>query len=680
MTLLAAFYGRDLVGQAGVAAPVGEVTFSVERLTWRAMGGPKLAQVRARGRREDVWGLLNLLRCPVLIYDETAKSKWWGMAKSVEVQESGVSVKVSLDSMANRVRVYYGSLSGAGIIGEQAVTDWVEDTDSSGEYGDKERQGHLSQATDEQAEAYAAAILGRVKYPVASYSFESLQEVSALIECMGWWDTLEWVFYEQLNGKEGYEDVGYGVQSLGKGTSGTGISFGKGMSGTNIAFSVEVVNEGTEEETQYWIRSTTSSLEVFDYNEHIQVSGSVSNNGNFTIIGTSSSGGASGLRVSEAVTTEGAGANVSIRSTDDHWIRNTVSGLGIFQIGEQMQVSGSVSNNGIYTVMGVSSPSDGTSALEVSQDLTVEGAGASVNVRSASKVGQSLQLASAAPWQAAAIRVRLRKEGAPTDRVRVALYTDSSGAPGTMLAEGFLDATVVDTNLNWHRFELDTMITLSLGTTYWVMVEREGGAVDDADYYKLDINTELGYPRGECKVYFTTWTARVPDADLLFIVEGVQETSSQIEDILEAAGQFFAGIQIEDDSGLYSSPYRSGENTALACVTELLESGTINGLRMLAEVDEWRQVRVFEEVAMAAGINYLVRLDGTLEDSMGRVLRNCELPAGVWMKIKDAPMTDQWSLSNSGAVFVEEVNYDGKRDRLSIRVRDEVKQVLEMGL
>jgi len=65
---------------------------------------------------------------------------------------------------------------------------------------------------------------------------------------------------------------------------------------------------------------------------------------------------------------------------------------------------------------------------------------------------------------------------------------------------------------------------------------------------------------------------------------------------------------------------------------------------------------------------------------MGRVLRNCELPAGVWMKIKDAPMTDQWSLSNSGAVFVEEVNYDGKRDRLSIRVRDEVKQVLEMGL
>lgn len=503
------------------------MAWSVDRMAWSAQGGcnravvsglPTRLDTTQRALRNlrrnnveilDVWEALELLRCPVIITDETNFPVWWGYVESAQVQDNKIQVGTSLEKMCNKVRVVYTEVNTAGTIGERAQTDWVQNDTSISEYGTKEGQFTLNQATADQAEARADVILERLKYPLPKRNFGDFGEPKATLNLRGWFFTLDWELYEDSSGKESYETIGDGLQALG-------------------------------------------------------------------------------------------------------------------------------------------------------------------NTAATTAVAQSFQLASAVGWDANVIRLRMKKEGSPTDNVTVQLRSDSSGAPGAVLASASMAGANVSENLNWHEFELSTRVSLSASTTYWISIERSG-SLDASNYYKVDGNEDLGYTRGVFKIWTgSAWVDRSPDADMLFAVSGVTETSLQIETIADTAGQFFEDVSVQIASGVYSSPYRDGDRTALAEIMDLLESGTTNERRMLATVEYDRTLVIKEEPEAWGNDDYLVDNEGKMYDLGGGPLSLWRYPVGVWVRLKtvvpDGLNTSY--LADPTITFIEDLDYNLKTEKITMRERD----------
>jgi hypothetical protein len=274
------------------------------------------------------------------------------------------------------------------------------------------------------------------------------------------------------------------------------------------------------------------------------------------------------------------------------------------------------------------------------------------------KLAQSFQLGSSVAWTAGSVKVRVKKEGSPTDNLTVELCSDSSGVPGTVLASATLAGASVPENLNWQELTLSAKVSLALSTTYWLVVRRSG-ATDGTNYYKADANEALGYSRGALKIWNgSAWVARGTDADLLFVILGTTETTTQIGQIVTSCGQFLTATMINTVSGVYSSPYRDGTQSGLAVIRELLKSGTTNYRRLQASVDDERRVTISEEPAMGTG-NYGIDADGNLYDAYGNLMIKEQFPAGVWLELKElVPIQAQFlGVRNPTTVFVESVTW-----------------------
>lgn len=280
---------------------------------------------------------------------------------------------------------------------------------------------------------------------------------------------------------------------------------------------------------------------------------------------------------------------------------------------------------------------------------------------STTKVAQSIQLGSSRGWSADQVALRVKKEGSPTDNLTVELCADGTSAPGTVLASATLAGASVPEHLNWVTLTLSTRVSLALSTTYWIVLRRSG-ANDATNYYKTDGNESLGYTRGSFKIWNgSAWVSRGTDADMLFQILGVLETTQQIADIVSDCGQFLDGSYIEDASGVYSTPYRDGTKSGLQCIKELLKSGTTNGLRLRASVSGDMLVWIDEEPA-AGSEDYVMLEDGTVTDSRGNSV--IFPPAQVWIQFAELiPVTANTSLiADPTRAFIEQATWvrDGK--------------------
>ena len=354
---------------------------------------------------------------------------------------------------------------------------------------------------------------------------------------------------------------------------------------------------------------------------------------------------------------------------DYYKIHSTNDNLLAFSANERIFITGSASNNGTFTISSVRDDDPGCHLI-VNEAVVNESAGASVTLQTTSKTAQSFQLSSAVGWSAARIKVRIRREGTPADNIKLELCSNSAGSPGAVLASKTLTGATLEENLSWHEFELSSRVALSLATTYWIVLSRTG-AIDASNYYVVDGNDGLGYGLGSCKVYTgAAWIAPSPDVDMLFIVIGEQETTEQIEDIITTAGQFLEGVKIENASGIWTPPYRTGERTALDYLNDLLLAGVSGGKRLLASVDRNRQVRIYQEPNLSA-FDYLVSRDGDITDYLGNPVPSAQTPAGVWMRLKDvipASITSGMTADPS-KVFVDEIMWDAKTGRIHPRPR-----------
>lgn len=299
-------------------------------------------------------------------------------------------------------------------------------------------------------------------------------------------------------------------------------------------------------------------------------------------------------------------------------------------------------------------------------------------------LAQSFQNSSGSDWTAETIELRVRVTGAPADNLIVALYSDVAGDPGVSLATSTTAGGTFTNGFTWYTFTLSAGVLLTAGSTYWIHVSRSGG-IDTDNYYVIDANIEAGYTLGEMKIYSTgsaSWVSWPWTCDANFKVAGTQETSLQIQTAIEDAGQFFAGADITNASGVYTNQSRRGDNTTLYEILKLSDLGTSNARRTLARVLENRRVEIYQEPALNQA-DYSLDSQDIIRDSLGSIVPPAECPAGVWMRFEDIIPTsvNVSRLSNPAYTFVEEAEYNALTDTYRItRTRDLDTLRLAMGV
>ncbi|MFA5714355.1 MAG: choice-of-anchor R domain-containing protein [Candidatus Paceibacterota bacterium] len=302
--------------------------------------------------------------------------------------------------------------------------------------------------------------------------------------------------------------------------------------------------------------------------------------------------------------------------------------------------------------------------------------------------GMSFQILATVAWDAVYVWLHAYKhpsDDPPVDNLQCAIYSDVAGSPGVSLASGSIAAADLETNAEWVKFTLSVAVTLNPGTTYWIVVSRSG-AVDADSYFMVDTNRENGYPRGSLKLYSTVlsaWVDREFKGDMNFIIEGSQETTSQISDLITNVGQFFAGTHIDDASGVFTNQYRDGDSIALDEFEKLLECGTTNDRRLLCDVTDSRYLRLYEEPTKPTDMVDAYKLDRQyrLYDPFGNLIDPSECKAGVWCAHKDIipDSVDLSKLANPSPFFIEEAEYNADKNEYKItKVRDQ-DDVFEIG-
>lgn len=240
MNYTVSFQRRDFSG----AVATSECQWTVERLSWRAVGGPWAGRLRATAgygmaALPRLWSLVDLLRCGVTV--TSRGPAWWGYVSAVEVHapkvEGGRAIvaRVELDEMWNRGMGEYYTFHPAKPGGERNLTAIYSRADAIANFGYKERVFRLpGLMTAAQAAAYVWSRVLRYGYPVttlnlaegagaASRALASLNAAGAggyyvTVELRGWWETLDWRFYTDARGRVG-NTTGGTAYSMGSASS-----------------------------------------------------------------------------------------------------------------------------------------------------------------------------------------------------------------------------------------------------------------------------------------------------------------------------------------------------------------------------------------------------------------------------------------------------------------------------
>ncbi len=584
-----------------------------------AVGGFEQAEIAVRGTSVALRALRGWLGYRVTICNRNGQNVWRGAVEEVQINRGMFQSGWSLKAMYNQIAVAYSTtVNGAT---EDGVTAWATDTDSFVRYGAKQRRLTASDVNLSQANAYRDAQLTASKNPVRTRSFQSANnDVTGKLLCKGFWFTLNRQYYTQLSGLEENAGSGNANQPL-----------GQGFSGNTIGFS----NDGK-------IHDLVGRLNKFTAGHNVSITGSASNNGARLIQSVDS-------REAQSYTS----TEIWLDPADD--IMDNNDGFGFIQVSDNISMTGSTGgHDGYYRVKEAGSNhlvvapatisfQDGGPAITIARGNSIQTSVGGVNERPGAvtvtltvhgqKMAQSFSLGAALSWTVERILVRVQRMGAPADNVVVQLCADNAGAPGTVIEQVSVAASAISTAMEWSAFVFGNTNTISYGTTYWIVISRSG-ANDAQNYYMVDVDEALSYPRGALKLWTgAAWADRATNADLLFRVMGAWETTVQIRQIVADAGPFLTGVDIVNASGVYSNQYRNGETLALDELEDLLDSGTSNQRRLLAEVTPERILRIYEQPA--ANEDLLITSDGSLLNLVGGDWAPGKLPHGRWIGLAD---------------------------------------------
>lgn len=148
-------------------------------------------------------------------------------------------------------------------------------------------------------------------------------------------------------------------------------------------------------------------------------------------------------------------------------------------------------------------------------------------------------------------------------------------------------------------------------------------------------------------------------------------TTTQISAIVTASGPFLVATDIDTASGISTNEYRDSQTRALSEVLVLMDRGTTNYRRILAQVSEYRRLRLYEEGVQAKITDWTLDAGGLIRDEYG-VIRQIYLdPTGHWIKEHDTVATNVSSvlLADPGGFFAEEAEYSAGSNRLELMPR-----------
>ena len=613
-----------------------------------ATGGSDTAEVEAVGPLNDLIMLFSMLSKRLVISAESGTPVWHGLIEEVIIERGLARWGLSLRNMANRISVAYTVEDIDGNVNRE-TTAWAEDAESIARYGTKEAILSLSDTTAATAQQYRDTQLERRKYPAKIYDLNGAgdTEAKATIYCIGLINTLEWVHYQQLSGYLAHDVGTTGTQVLGVGTTSTRIGFS---------------SDGK-------IHHLDSVLTALQTDNMVQVTGSASNNGAHVVTSTDSR---------EPVTY--TASTIFFDPSDD--VNSSENALSFLDNNDYLEISGASNgvNNGIKLVT-----STGAGHITVNPATIInESAGSSVTLQRGTfartetefteefpsnsvtlrvhgfRIMQSFTLASSGSWPVNTVSLRIRKYGSPSDDVTISIATVSGNAPGTVLESASITASEISSVTHtWRTWQFDNATTLAPGVNYCLWVYREGSA-SLANYYSVEVDTGVGYANGDLRYYTgSAWTDPYIDASLYFRIESAQTTTAQIQNIVSTCGQFFAGTEIFDASGVQTPQYRTGDLDGLSEFEKLLDIGTSANQRLFATVTPSRYLRIYQK-PLASRIDHYIELDGSIMTSLGTRINEGRLIAGTWIRPREIPPS-VGAFSDLGSIFVEasERNADG---------------------
>ena len=136
---------------------------------------------------------MNNLGASVVVSDPEGRTVWEGLLFDVDVTFGRKTAAVSLDDVANSVRVKYAADSGA-----QAASSDVTSAASIARYGTKMRAINFSTSTAAAAAARAAVVLSQTAWPRSKQAGGTETGAggggaSITLQFRGWWHTLDWL-------------------------------------------------------------------------------------------------------------------------------------------------------------------------------------------------------------------------------------------------------------------------------------------------------------------------------------------------------------------------------------------------------------------------------------------------------------------------------------------------------
>lgn len=636
---------EDWVG--GQLSPPDRLKFTPTHYSDIATGGSDTAEISVIGPRDDLWLLFSLLGQRAIITGDDGTIVWHGLVEEIFVETGIMRRGLSLRDMVNRISVAYTVEDLDGNVARE-TTDWVEDSESILRYGQKEAILSLSDTTTATAEQYRDTQLAQRSAPVKIFDLNGGGNTAATIYCVGLTNTLEWMHYQQAAGYVAHDTGTTGTQTIGVGTTSTRIGFS---------------SDGK-------IHHLDGGLSSLQSDSLVQVSGSASNSGAHVVASVDSR--------DPVVYTA---STIFFDTVDD--VNSSENALTFLDNNDFAEIAGASNgaNNGIKLVT-----STGSGHITVNPATIVnESAGASVTLTrgtfartetefteefpSASitvtqhgyDIMQTFVIPSATSWTVDQVSLRVRKYGNPSDNLVVKLATVSGSQPGTTLETASLAASEISSNAyTWRTWSFANTTTLSAGVTYCLHVYRSGSA-SLANYFSVEIDTDASYANGDYRVYTgSSWTDSYVDASLYFRIESAQSTTSQIQNIISTCGQFFAGSEIFDASGIDTLQYRTGDLDGLSELEKLLDIGTSNDRRLLATVTPTRWLRVYEKPLSTEQQNNIINNDGSIVSPTNTPIPGGRLIAGTWLRGRDVPPS-VGALSTLDTIFVEasERNADG---------------------
>lgn len=137
----------------------------------------------------------DLLFSPVIVTDPQARIMWEGYLAQVDITVGGRSRSISLDAMANRLRVRYTT-----VLGTPGTTATASNTTSQGFYGVKDAVISTSETTATVAASLRDSALDSMAFPRAVPASElstgaeaDSGGVQVVLTFAGWYATLGWV-------------------------------------------------------------------------------------------------------------------------------------------------------------------------------------------------------------------------------------------------------------------------------------------------------------------------------------------------------------------------------------------------------------------------------------------------------------------------------------------------------